>query len=340
MNDIEIKEINSKEVWEQFLEKNSPHTFLQTWEWNLSQQLMGNKTFTLGIYAGENIIGVAFVYLIKARRGSFLFCPHGPIISENWQKNFEILFTHLKDLAKKEKAAFIRISPLELKTKESVSFFKKLGFRDAPMHMHPELGWLLDITKSDEELLADMKKRTRYSINKAKKDGVEIVSFSDSSSIDDFYPLYLETAERMVFVPFSKEYVKKEFDIFGEEGKILLFFAKYKGEIITTAMIIYANGSGFYHHGASTRKYSNVPSAELLQWSAILEAKKRGLSIYNFWGISPEGNKNHPWTGVTQFKKGFGGFAEEYVHAQDYTITLKYWLNFLVETIRRVKRKY
>ncbi|EKE18972.1 MAG: methicillin resistance protein [uncultured bacterium] len=301
---------------------------------------MGNQVFTLGIFKAEEIVGVAFVYKINAKRGSFLFCPHGPLIKENWQENFKILFEYLQSLAKKEKADFIRISPLEIKTNEKTSFFKNLGFLDAPIHMHPELGWLLDISLSEEQLLANMKKRTRYSINKAKKDGVEIFSMDNASHVEEFYPIYLETAKRQVFVPFSLEYIKKEFEIFSKENKILVFFAKYKGEIITTAMIIYTNGSGFYHHGASIRKYSNITSAELLQWSAILEAKKRGLKLYNFWGISPEDNKNHPWTGVTQFKKGFGGFAEEYVHAQDYPVTLKYWLNYTIETIRRIKRKY
>ncbi len=340
MSDIKIKQIESEEQWKCFIDDFAPHTFLQSWQWKFSQEAMGNTTFTLGVFKDNEIIGLAFVYKIKAKRGSFLFCPHGPLIKENWQENFKILFEYLKILAKKEKIDFIRISPLEIATEEEKIFFKKLGFIDAPIHMHPELGWLLDISLPEDQLFADLKKRTRYSINKAKKDGVEIIHTEDASCIEEFYPVYLETAKRQVFVPFSKEYIKKEFEIFNKENKISVFFAKYKDEILTAAMIIYTNGSGFYHHGASIRKYPNITSAELLQWQAILEAKKRGLALYNFWGISPENNKNHPWAGVTQFKKGFGGFSEEYVHAQDFPITLKYWLSYIIETIRRIKRKY
>lgn len=340
MSEVRIKQIESEQQWSSFVDEFAPHTFLQSWQWKLSQDVMGNKTFALGIFNDEEIIGGAFVYEINAKRGSFLFCPHGPLIKENWQENFKILFEYLKVLAKKEKVDFIRISPLEIATVEKNEFFKELGFKDAPIHMHPELGWLLDVSLTEEQLLANMKKRTRYSINKAKKDGVEIVSFSDASCIEEFYPVYLETAKRQVFVPFSKEYVKKEFEIFSKTNKINVFFAKYKGEVLTTAMIIYTNGSGFYHHGASIRKYPNITSAEFLQWHAILEAKKRGLALYNFWGISPEDHKNHPWAGVTQFKKGFGGFSEEYVHAQDYPVTLKYWLSYLIETARRIRRNY
>lgn len=340
MSQIEIKQIENEEQWKNFVDELAPHTFLQSWQWKLSQEVMGNKTFNIGIFKDGEIIGTAFVYKINAKRGSFLFCPHGPLFKENWQENFEILFDYLKKLAKKEKADFIRISPLEIATTEKNIFFSKLGFRDAPIHMHPELAWMLDVKTSEKELLANMKKRTRYSINKAQKDGVEIVSSQDLEGIKEFYEVYMETAKRQDFVPFSLKYVKKEFEIFSKENKILLFFAKYQQETVATAMVIYSNGSAFYHHGASTRNRSNITASELLQWNAILEAKKRGMSLYNFWGVVPESAKNHPWAGLSLFKRGFGGFSEEYVHAKDFPITLKYWLNYFVETARRIKRKY
>jgi lipid II:glycine glycyltransferase (peptidoglycan interpeptide bridge formation enzyme) len=105
-------------------------------------------------------------------------------------------------------------------------------------------------------------------------------------------------------------------------------------------MIVYTNNSAFYHHGASIRKYSNITASELLQWIAIKEAKQNGLSYYNFWGIVREKEKNHPWAGLSKFKKGFGGFEEEYLHAQDYVLRVKYWLNYLIEITRKIKRGY
>lgn len=337
---FEIKIIEKKQQWEKFVDDFAPHTFLQTWQWKLSQEIMGSKTFALGIFKREVLVGVAFVYKIKARRGSYLFCPHGPLIEKDFEAAFEEFFGYLKKLAKKEKVDFIRICPLEIETEEKNIFFKKMGFIGSPMHSHPELSWMLNLEPEEKILLSNMKKRTRYSITKAVKDGVEVVISDSIENIDEFYDVYTETAKRQIFVPFSKDYIKKEFEIFSKENKILLFFAKCKGEIIATAMVIYSNGSGYYHHGASTRKHSSIPASEFLQWNAILEAKKRGMKLYNFWGISDDDNPNHPWTGITRFKKGFGGFDERYVHSQDYPVTLKYWLNYCIETLRRIKRKY
>jgi peptidoglycan pentaglycine glycine transferase (the first glycine) len=119
----------------------------------------------------------------------------------------------------------------------------------------------------------------------------------------------------------------------------VLFFGKYQGEYVSTAFVVYANGSGFYHHGASNQKFPSITASEAVQWAAIKEAKARGCERYNFWGIVPEEAVKHPWHGLSKFKRGFGGFAEGYIHAQDIPLTSKYWLNYLVEKIRKIRRR-
>lgn len=338
---IEIKNIDNQEVWEKALEAYSPHSFLQSWQWGEAQKALSQKIWRLGIYQENILKGVAFVYKITAKRGVFLFCPHGPLLDWSKKDYFVSLVNFLKNLGKKEKADFIRIAPLAKSGGEAKELFSQNGFKDAPVHMmHPELAWLLDITKSEEELLKEMEKRTRYSIRKAEKDAVTVKVSNKIDELDIFYKMYLETAKRQKFVPFSKNYVKREFEIFSQDDKILLFTAYYQNEAIATAMIVFDNDSAFYHHGASIRKYSNVPAAALIQWSAIKEAKKRNLKYYNFWGIVENNNKNHPWHGLSKFKRGFGGFSEGYLHVQDLPLTKKYILNYTIEKIRKILKKY
>lgn len=339
---IIINPISSQTDWQEAENKFSPHTFLQSWEWSLSQEALGQKTFHLGIFDNDELIGLAFIYLIKAKRGSFIFCPHGPII--DWNKADEImpaLLDYLIKLGRGEKADFIRLSPLAPNTEKIKNVFSKLKFRPAPVHMmHPELSWMLDLAQTEEKILSAMEKRTRYSIRKAEKDGVEVVSSTDQNDLNKFYEIYKQTADRQGFVPYTKDYLNKELQSFLQNNKIKIYFAYYQKELIATAMIVYANSSAFYHHGASIRKYSNITASELLQWTAIKEVKRDGLAYYNFWGIVNEKEKKHPWAGLSKFKKGFGGFEEEYLHAQDYVLSKKYWLNYLIEMIRKIKRGY
>lgn len=336
---IEIKPVNKKN-WESFLESQKPHSFLHSWNWGEFNKALNYKIFRLGIYDKDELKGLALILKIKARRGSFLFIPHGPIL-ENYDNFHELfhLFAFLRRLARREKCSFVRVSPLMLNTPENKEALKDLGFRKAPIHMHSELNWILDTTKSEAELLKDMRKTTRYSINKAEKDGVEIIKSDRLEDVKVFNEIYQATVNRQHFTPFSLSYLESEFESFRKDGKALLFFGKYNGEIISAAMIIFSNGGAYYHQGASLLKYPKITASYLLQWEIIKETRRRGLEFYNFWGVAPEGKSNHPWAGLSLFKKGFGGFPEEYLPAQDLRLDGKYWLSFLIEKSRKIKRR-
>jgi peptidoglycan pentaglycine glycine transferase (the first glycine) len=338
--DYKIVEITDEPTWEQCVAALRPHTFLQAWKWGLQYEYSGSKITRLGAYQDSQLVAVALLILVKARRGSFLLCPHGPLLMDGVSKKevLSLLTQHAVGLAKKEKCDFIRFCPLLEKTEENTALFKSLGFRDAPIHMHPELSWLLDITESEDELLKGMRKTTRYLIKKSEKDGVTITTSSDPEDIALFWPVYQETVDRQHFTPFSKEYLKQEFELFAKDGQAVFFFGHYQGELISAAIILFYGNSAFYHHSGSTHKFEKINASYLLQWRVIQEAKKRGCELYNFWGIAPENRPKHPWVGLSLFKKGFGGFAEEYVHAQDKPISAKYGLNYLIETSRRIKR--
>ena len=103
-------------------------------------------------------------------------------------------------------------------------------------------------------------------------------------------------------------------------------------------MIIFHSKRGFYHQGASLP--SKAPVSYLLQWEAIKEAKRRGCERYNFWGIVPDTkeNANHPWKGLSLFKKGFGGYEKDYLKTKDYPLSFRYWLVYVFEKIRKRKR--
>jgi len=351
---MNVKEITDKNLWEDKLRETNEKTFLDSWNWGQFNQLMGNSIKRLAVLNKGKIESLALVIGIRAKRGNFLFIPHGPVILENkleWSKKkslLETLFLEVKSLARKEGFSFIRVGPIMPATIENKKLFSVLGFRDAPIHIHPEVTWVLDIKPKEEILLQNMRKTTRYLIRQAKKEGVEIKQSQDINDIKVFDDLYSETAERHHFVPFSLHYLKNEFESFIRDNQVSIFLAKYKGEILASAIIIFWQRMAFYHQGASSHKYPKIPAAYLLQWEAIKEAKRRGCNKYNFWGIVPqiktiEDLKNpsirkHPWWGLSLFKIGFGGKREEYVKTQDLPLSWKYWATFIFEKLRKRKR--
>src|SRR3989338_7099662 len=79
LNMYSIQQITTRETWDSFLIKVQPNTFLHSWHWGEFQQGTGEKVWRLGIYEGDALQGIALIIKVSARRGSFLFCPHGPI---------------------------------------------------------------------------------------------------------------------------------------------------------------------------------------------------------------------------------------------------------------------
>lgn len=332
-----LKEISSRVIWDSFRDKYSPQALFQGWLWGMLEMQLGHKVWRFGVFSENKLYAIFQVIKVKARRGNFLHVRHGPVLKENNEKLWEQILIYLAELAHKERCWFVRLSPLLTDTPEIRLVYKKLNLRPSPIHaMDAELACVLDLDKSGEELLAGMRKTTRYEIKQAQKLGVEVIKSTSKADLQDFLKLYRETSDRHGFVPHSG--IAEEFEIYGREKRTLLLLGKYESKIIASALILFDNGQAIYHHGASL--WSKVPAAYLVQWEAILEAKKRGFKLYNFWGIAPEEKPNHPWRGLTLFKTGFGGHEVSYIHAQDLPISRRYFLTRGVETIRRIAKGY
>jgi lipid II:glycine glycyltransferase (peptidoglycan interpeptide bridge formation enzyme) len=331
---MEIREIQNKEEWENFLLDREEKTFLQSWNWGEFQKMMGNKIWRLGIYNNGKLASIALVVKIKAKRGTFLQIQHCLSISE-------ILLNKLKEIAKEEGCSFIRVAPLLERNEENKKLFRDFGFRDAPMHANAyEATWKLDLSPKEEELLKNMRKTTRYLIRQAQKDAnIKVFRRWSIDDVDIFYQIHQEVVRFQKFTPFSLEFLKNEFASFLADDQISLFFGKYKDKIIASAFVLFWSKIGFYHHAALLPQYHKIPIAYSLLWEAIKEAKKRDCILFDFWGyVDPFKNPKHPWAGPTLFKMGFGGKPYEYVKTQDLPLSNKYWLTFLFEKIRKTKR--
>jgi len=338
-----ISEIKDKNIWENFLSDCEEKTFLSSWNWGEFNKMMGNKIWQLGVFENNNLLSNALIIKIAAKRGTFLFVPHGPNIKAQSSKlktqSSKMLFNKLKEIAKEEKVSFIRIAPIWERNEENIKVFKDLGFRDAPIHIHPELTWQLNINLPEEELLMQMRKTTRYLIRQTQKnEDVKIYQSQNLKDIEIFNKLYQEAVDRHHFAPFSLDYLKSEFSAFNSDNQISIFFGKYKNEIVSSGIFIFWQNIGFYHHGASSQKYPKIPVSYLLLWEAIREAKRRGYKTFNFWGIVPNVKTSHPWAGLTLFKMGFGGYKKEYLKTQDFPLSKKYWLTYLFEKLRKTRR--
>lgn len=331
----DIYSVTDRTVWDTFVENHCPYALFQHWDWGCVQEALGTSIWRFGYFANKKLCGVSQVVKIQARRGTFLHIRHGPIVEDGNKKIWEAFLSYLKILGKKEHAMFIRISPLVEPCQEE--FFKHFGFLSSAIHaMDAERCLVLDLKETDDALLTNMRKTTRYEIRRAEKLGVKVQMSENINDVETFLSLYKKTSSRHGFV--EHHGLKEEFSVFKKNSNAVLFFAWYEDMCIASALVLFVGGQAIYHHGASIPSSSGA--SNLLQWRAIQEAKKRGMKLYNFWGIAPEGKAHHPWNGLTLFKKGFGGKIIEYLHAMDLPLSPWYVGSYAIEYFRKVRKGY
>lgn len=337
---LAIHEITNKKIWESFLEKttNDFPSFFQTWNWGEVQKKQGTTIWRLGLYEDKKLVGVVSVTFIDAKRGKYLHLRHGPVFKEYKKGYVDAFLEFLAEKGKKQGCCFIRLSPLISEEVARIAF-PSSQFRDAQIHrMDAETCWVLPLVASEDEILKNMRKSHRYLIKKSQTSGITIERTKNISKIKDFLPLYKKLAQKKHFVAHGG--VQEEFEVFSKDNEALLFLAYFEKKVISGALIDFVDGMAIYRHSASDDTYRHIPSMYLLQWEVIKEAKKRGMKLYNFWGIAPENKPNHPWNGLTLFKTGFGGEKREFTHAKDYILSLGYWKIWLIELLTKVRKGY
>lgn len=326
-------------MWDDFAINRSA-IFTQSWAWSETLASIGGTPLPL-LFTNQGEIAIqALCELVRARRSSYLLLPLGPLFaSRDNLSNISVFLEELKRMAEHKKVDFIRICPNAANTASNAMLYKSAGYRPAPMHVFAETTWILDLSPSEETLLAQMRKTNRNLIRRASKDGLEVLHDESDRGITEFLSIYHQTAADRGFIPFTDSLIRNQVQNFRRTNNIRVWLTRYRGRIIAGAIIVYYGSSAFYHHGATLPSYRQLPASYLIQWEAIKDARHHGCGRYDFWGVAPRDNDpHHPFYGITHFKKGFGGYRYDRLHAFDLPLTSKYWLSFLIENIRRRKR--
>jgi lipid II:glycine glycyltransferase (peptidoglycan interpeptide bridge formation enzyme) len=332
MQEISPDELNN------FVAKHHPEAnFLQSASWGKVYEIINDKVHYLGFFDDNKLIGTCVAIVKSAKRGRYLEIPGGPLV--DWQAQTQVKFAlqSIKQLASKENCVFVRLRPNIPDNPENRKILRNNGLHLSPMHLHAEHTVVIDLTKSEGQLLTDMRRQTRYEVRRADKLGIKVVSSHEESAFKDFYQAQLETAKRQSFIPSSEGFILAQHESFSDKAKI--YQAELNGKVLAYGLIILQTPEAIYHEAASTDAGRSLPGAYALQWQVIRDAKALGLKRYNLFGIAPPNSPNHRYAGVTTFKTGFGGEAVNYIPAHDLIIDpVRYQITKTIETIRKKKR--
>ena len=306
---MEIKEISDQSQWDGFLLNHGAH-LLQSWQWGELQRRCGRRVWRLAVVADGRFLAAAQIikYDLPLSK-SYLYCPRGPVGESKLNvESYKLLFKKISKIVRPRDAIFLRVDSEVERRSKFTNALREIGFKMGKRQTQPQDTLFLDLTKSEEDLLADMHHKARYNIRLAGRKKVTIRQSTDLVDVDKFYTLMKATTERDQFSAHPLEYYRKQVAVLGQNDLVKLFLAEHKGEVIAAAIVSFYADRAVYLHGASSYEHRKLMAPHSLQWEAIREARQRGLKYYDFGGIAPaDADKNHPWSGITRFKRGFGG---------------------------------
>lgn len=324
--------------WYDALKKYPEANFLQSPEWGRVNELAGYHVVvrSLGSHSYCQMI------VKNAKRARYLEVPGGPLVDWGDAKKVTDMFTQIRQVAKKYHCAFARVRPQLPDSEKNRQLFAKHGFCRAPMHLHAEHTIIIDLTQSEDELLAAMRRQTRYEVRRAQKQGIVVEKLTDEASYREFHAVQAETAKRQGFIPPDLDTLLAERTAFGEHSWIYrAVMPDENGALqpVAYGLILVAGQEGEYFEAASTDLNRKHPGSTAILWQAMRDLKAMGLKRFNLWGIAPEGQPEHRYAGVTTFKKGFGGEVVAFLPAQDLVLSkVRYLPDLIIERARKKRR--
>ncbi len=196
--------------------------------------------------------------------------------------------------------------------------------RKAPTDVQPVDSLLLDLSPSDERLLASMKPKTRYNIRLALRHGVVVDHFAPGDqnlgrALEEWNRLAEETESRNGLAITDPIHIRALFEAASDlrgaaaaGATVYLSIARVPfgpnaGRPLAAAVIARTADRAFYLYGASSGEERRLMAPYAVQWDAIRAAKAAGCRDYDFCGIPPAHDRSHPLYGLYRFKRGFGG---------------------------------
>lgn len=321
---INVRKCLDKQEWDDYVLENNGHP-LQLWGWGELKSAHGWKADRVFLIDESNrVVGSAQLLIRKLNWPfkSITYIPRGPILNENNRE--ELLLELTKYVKNKYRSVVLTIET------DSEEFDLPKGWKRSPNKILPSNTIILDLKKSEQELLSDMETSTRRYIRKSAEENLTLKIIKDEKGLSDCLAIYKETAKRANFGLHKDKYYKDLFDKLGDHS--VLYVAYSDTQPVAFLWLIISANTAFELYGGMTTEGRQLHASYALKWHAVLKSKDWGLERYDFGGLV-EG-------GVTSFKKSWTDKETVLAGTFDYPLSVFYSLwNVFFPVSKKIFRK-
>lgn len=276
--------------------------FLQSEEWEKFQVAQGKEVVRKK--------GKGWEFMATVERtavGCYLYVPYGPTVKD--LKGFTEAMEELRRVAREVGAVFVRIEPREGVEAEDL---KQMGMRKIK-EVNPEYTWVLDLQRSEEEILAGMKQNNRNLWRNHREKGLTVRRSDDVGDLEHLSALLCSVAKNNRVSLHEAEYLRRQMEM----GIGVLYLVELEGGVIAASMVYDWGGVRYYAHAAADYGHRKLAAGTVLVAQMIMDAKEAEMKEFDFYGVYAGTDEAHPWYGFSRFKKSFGGELRSYLGTWD-----------------------
>ena len=293
---------------------------MQCWEWGDAKRKMGAEIVRIGQWNNHQLYDVyqLALYKIPFTQYKIAYLLGSPLPAE------EALHI-IKNECQKRRCIYVKIEAITTKKQFNRSVKNLIPSQN---QFIPHWTIQLDLNHSETELLKGMKQKTRYNIGLAVKKGVYVMEMTNKKGLEIFLKLYFDTCKRKGFVGYSLHHHKIMFEYLRDKiAHILIAF--YKKIPVASYQLFMLNNVLYYPYGGSSLVHKQRMGSSLLMWEAIKLGKKLGAQYFDMWGsLEPNGKDDQPASGLTRFKRNYGGGFVKHTEGFDFIIDQKLYQNY------------
>ncbi|MDY7076523.1 MAG: peptidoglycan bridge formation glycyltransferase FemA/FemB family protein [Chloroflexota bacterium] len=235
-------------------------------------------------------------------------------------------------ISRRYRTIFAKIAPEVVVGSEGAALWeeklKEHGYSRDKSSIVPTKTLIVDLVASEDDLLMQMKSKTRYNIRLSQRRGVttEVVSgraiTKNDKYLDEFHTVYQQNCQRIGIRAAPRKWFRRLFQMF-DENLFVVYAYVISGEPAAVACYMVTADTVWYEMNGATEEGRHDFATNRVVWEGMLEGKKRGCRWLDFDGVYDERYDDEDWKGFTRFKVGFGG--EEVTYLGSYVK----WLPFL-----------
>jgi len=284
----QIRQVEDAREWNELVRSRGGHP-LQLWGWGEVKAQHGWQVDRVVVERDTVSIGLAQL-LIKRLPGplrALVYVPRGPIVTEGEGEAFrDELSRYVK---RRYRPVAVTVEP------DSVGALSWKGWRRSANRILLARTAVMDLERSDDDLMAEMSKKTRQYIRKSAGEGLEVRLANSLEEVDACLAIYRHTAERAGFALHETQYYHDIFTALEDDSPV--YMATHEGRVVAFLWPIVTPEVAFELYGGMNDEGQRLRANYHLKWSVIRAMKARGVRRYDVNGLLNDG--------VTTFKKGF-----------------------------------